>query len=249
MVLFLSDIHFGRGDAAHERAKEADLLACLRAHEAEVEALYLVGDVFDEYIEYRTLVPKGFIRFQALLASWTDQGIPVTYLVGNHDPWHLDYFTRELGVRVVHDHVLVTHGCRTVYLAHGDGLASSDRPYRWLKPVLRHPLPVWLYRTLLPGDAGMRLARWVNRRVTDETPDPDTIQELTAYARQLLHTTEADLVVLGHSHQAALLTWPEGTYLNPGFWADARTFGILRNDKIHLVRWNGDQTVAVDPEH
>ena len=157
-------MHFGKDSAAAERAKEAALLACLRAQteQAEqVEALYLVGDVFDEYIEYRTLVPKGFVRFQALLAEWTDRGVPVTYLVGNHDPWHRDYFKQEWGVRVVYTAMEARHHGRTIHIAHGDGLLGDNRLYRYLKPILRHPLPVWMYRTLLPGDAGLRLARQV----------------------------------------------------------------------------------------
>lgn len=247
MVLFVSDIHFGRGDPARERAKEADLVACLRAQADAVERLYLVGDVFDEYIEYRTLVPKGFVRFQALLAAWTDRGVPVTYLVGNHDPWHRDYFTRELGVQVVFDALTVPLHGRTVYLTHGDGLAPHQRLYRRLKPWLRHPIPVGLYRGLLPADAGLRLARWVNRRFGNDAVNPATVDALRAEARRLLAETPADLVVMGHSHRAELRTWPEGTYLNTGSWDEERTYACLCNDALSLLRWNGERAVAVDP--
>ena len=248
MILFVSDMHFGRGSPAEERVSEAALVTCLRAYEASVEALYLVGDVFDDYIEYRRLIPKGFVRFQALLAEWTDRGVPVTYLVGNHDPWHIDYFEQELGVRLVFDALVETAGGRTIYLLHGDGLSQKDRAYRWLKPVLRHPLPVWLYRALLPGDLGLRLARWFSRHQGDRAIEAATVEGLRAHARHILADTAADLVVMGHSHRPELHRWPEGVYVNTGCWYKARTFACLDGTQPRLLRWNGAEALIVDQE-
>ena len=246
MILFVSDMHFGRGSPAEERASEAALVACLRSYEATVERLYLVGDVFDKYIEYRTLIPKGFVRFQALLAEWTDRRVPVTYLVGNHDPWHRDYFEQELGVRVVFDDLTETLGDHTIYLAHGDGLAPTSRAYRRLKPWLRPPVPVWLYRSLLPADTGLRLARWFNRRMGDKAVEPDIVEGLRAHARRILAETPADVAVMGHSHQAELCRWPEGVYLNTGSWYQDRTFAGLDQGGPKLLHWNGEQAINVD---
>jgi UDP-2,3-diacylglucosamine hydrolase len=246
MILFVSDMHFGRGNRAEERASEAALIACLQSYEARIERLYLVGDVFDEYIEYPSLIPKGFVRFQALLAAWTDRGIPVTYLVGNHDPWHRDYFEQELGVRVLADPLVETLVDGAVYLAHGDGLATDDRLYRRLKPWLRHPLPVWLYRTLLPADAGLLLARWVNRRFGHDQIQPGTVEGLRVHARHILTETPATLVVMGHSHHPEVHTWPEGTYLNLGSWCERRTYACLDDEGPKLLCWNAEAAVAVD---
>ncbi len=246
MVLFVSDIHFGRSTPEAERAVERDLLACLRAHEDRLTHLYLLGDVFDAYIEYRHLAPKGFVRFLGLLAAWTDRGLPVTYLTGNHDPWHRDLFASELGVRVVFDALCEPCFGRTVYLAHGDAPAAG-RLYRWLRPVLRHPVPVGLYRTLLPADLGMGLARWVKHHFGNTDIRPETVAALRAFARHTLQTTDADLVVLGHSHQAEHTAWPEGHYLNPGCWYADRTFGVLDEQGPRLLRWNGSCAVAFNP--
>lgn len=242
-------MHFGQHDAATERAKEADLVRCLRAHEDAIDHLYLMGDVFNEYIEYRHLVPKGCVRFQGLIATWTDAGIPVTYLAGNHDPWHRDYFSRELGVRMVFDALVEPVGETIGYLTHGDAVATHASAYAALRPWLRHPLPVWLYRTLLPGDAGFRLARWVSRAVHDDAPDPEVIAALQHHARTMLHSTAATLVVMGHSHAPALHTWAEGTYLNTGNWYESRTFGRLDQNGAHLLRWNGERAVAIEAAH
>ncbi len=248
MILFVSDMHFGRGSPAEERASEAALVACLRAYEASAERLYLVGDVFDQYIEYRALIPKGFVRFQALLAEWTGRGVPVTYLVGNHDPWHIDYFEQELGVRVVFDELVETVGERALYLRHGDGVSKKDRAYRWMKPWLRHPLPVWLYRSLLPADAGLRLARWFSRHQGDQDVEAATVEGLREHARRILSDTEAGLVVMGHSHLPEIHHWPEGTYLNTGCWYKARTFACLDEAGPRLLQWNGEEAVIVDQE-
>ncbi|CAM3192004.1 UDP-2,3-diacylglucosamine diphosphatase [Rhodothermus bifroesti] len=228
-------MHLGRADPATERANEAALLRCLETLADRTQHLFLVGDVFHHYIEYRYLVPKGFVRFQALLAAWTARGIPVTYLVGNHDPWHQGYFAQELGVRVVFRPLIEPLLGRRVYLDHGD-LAIAGPLARRLRRLLRHPVPVWLYRTLLPGDWGLQLARWTTR-LRPEVLNQKTIERLRRYAHHLLSTQQADLVVLGHSHYAELACWPEGCYLNPGCWYQQQTFGLLDHATLKLCRW------------
>ncbi len=239
MVLFFSDIHLGRGPASSERAIERELLSCLSAYEERVSALYLLGDVFDHFIEYRHLVPKGFVRLQALLAEWTDAGVPVTYIVGNHDPWHRRYFQEELGVRVVMDSLLETLCGRRVCLAHGDGLDPGERTYNFLKPVLRHSLPVWLYTSVLPADLGVGLALKAKRWLGSEETSARTAGALQKWASARLGQGDADGVVLGHSHQAALLGVAGGFYLNAGYFREERTFGILDGESVQLQRWNG----------
>jgi UDP-2,3-diacylglucosamine hydrolase len=246
MILFVSDIHFGRTTPDQERLVESELVDCLRAHEGHVDALYLLGDVFDQYIEYRHLIPKGFLRFQALLASWTDRGIPVTYIVGNHDPWHLDYFQLELGVRVFFEDLNEPLYNTNVYMRHGDRINASSWIYNMLRPILRHRVPVFLYRALLPGDSGYRMARWYNRRFGHTQMDQQAIMQLRDYARQKVQETNADLVVMGHSHQAECTTWPYGTYLNPGPWYRDRTFGRLDAEGPALLKWHNRTIQRVD---
>ena len=242
----MSDMHFGRGARSVERDKEQALIACLEAHENEVDHLYLLGDVFDGYIEYRHLIPKGFVRFQGLLARWTDRGIPVTYLLGNHDPWHQDHFANELGVMLVPDSIECTHAGHQLHLAHGDGLVAADRSRAWLRTLLRHPVPVGLYRTLFPADAGLSLARWVSRALRKRGEDPRTPTILRDQARALLRRDALDGVVLAHSHVPALHAGPNGVYANTGNWYERRTFVRLDDEGWHLQQWNGGQTQGIE---
>lgn len=255
-ALFLSDLHLGRGSAAEQAAAERDVLALLRAHEAAMEdegALFLVGDVFEQYIEYRHLIPKGFFRFQALLAEWTDRGIPVLYLTGNRDPWHLDHFERELGVRVLPEAWEGdVHGLPT-YIAHGDAhLAGTPLAARF-RSLVRSPFMARLYRMSVPGDTGYAFARWFSLRFgSGGAVDPPSADRLHAWALTRLAESEAQLIVLGHIHQATCISAPDGTYLNPGYWFADRTFGRLDvssegTHRVRLYRWTPSGTEPVAP--
>lgn len=239
-------MHFGRSSDASEQAKEQALIDCLDAHASEVDHLYLLGDVFDGYIEYHRLIPKGFVRFQGLLARWTDRGVPVTYLLGNHDPWHLDHFSDELGVSLVADAIEETHYGHRLHLSHGDALGASSPLSGGLRPFLRHPIPVWLYRSLLPADLGLGLARWVSQQLHDPDTDSGTADLLQKKASTLLQQSDVDAVVLGHCHVPTLHDEPYGVYVNTGNWYERRTFARLDPEGLSLKRWNGGRIEDIE---
>ena len=231
-------MHFGRGDLKTERAHESALISCLRHFEDQIDHLVLLGDVYDQYIEYPNLIPKGIARFQGLLAAWTDRGIPITYLIGNHDPWHIDYYQEELGINVVFDVFTEPLLGKHVYLHHGDGIASRFPLNTVLKRLLQHPIPVYLYRTFLPGDAGYKLARWVNRRIHSDVINEEVTQRLRQHAKSLITEQQYDLVAMGHSHQAELAAFDQGIYLNTGCWRLFRTFACMFSDALTLYKWD-----------
>ena len=248
MVLFVSDTHFGLGSAPRERSIESALVQCLASYEERVTHLFLVGDIFDGYIEYRHLVPKGFVRFMALLSAWTDRGIEITYLIGNHDPWHRNYFSTELGVRVVSGPLLEDAAGAMCYVRHGDGLSRSERLLRSIKPLLRNSVLVWLYRNCLPADAGLALAQAVSRQLQKRQPNPHTAAGMRRFARETLTATAAQVLIMGHSHKAELCKWPEGVYMNLGSWRDDGAFGLLEGEHARLFRWCDNKAELVD-EH
>lgn len=246
MVLLVSDMHFGRGPDERDRATEEALLACLEYHLDELDELVLLGDVFDHYIEYEHLVPKGAPRLKGRLAEWSENGLTVSYLVGNHDPWHRDYFTRSLGVEVTDGPIRRRLGTHRALLAHGDGLAPSNWIYNGLKPALRHPLLVGLYRSLLPADFGIRLARWWSRRHDRPEVRPEIAEDLRERARDGLEDPDTDLVVFAHSHRAEMHADGEGTYVNTGSWRRDRTYALVDGPAVQLLRWNGDEPFLVE---
>lgn len=245
MYLFLSDLHLGRGTPASSKAAERDAVACLRAHADATDGVYLLGDIFDAYIEYPRMVPKGGVRLLGLLAEWADEGRPVTCFAGNHDLWHLTYFEQDLGVRLVRDTLVEPLCGMLVHMAHGDGLTRDSRLYNVLKPIMQNRVITSLYRSLLPADGALRFARWFNRRFGSNTLNPDLVRHVEQIAKDLLVHTDADAVVLGHTHQHTLRIWPEGSYLNTGFWYEHRTFGRLDEDGLTLCRWSDGQAVPI----
>ncbi len=246
--LVVSDTHFGKDGHDLERRKELELVDCLRSFEPEVTSLILLGDIFECFIEYRRLVPRGFVRFQGLLAEWADRGVDITCFAGNHDPWHVDYFETEFGAKVVFDELITdVDGVRT-YLHHGDGISDKSRTYNRLRPTLRHPVPVWMYRNLLPGDAGMRLAHFVSSNFGVEEIDPDVAADLRARAHELVGKG-IDRVIFGHTHMPEIRRWPEGCYMNPGSWHETRTILSLERGAANLLRWNGIECEAYESTH
>lgn len=244
MILFISDIHLGQHELERELEKERALVRCLRHFEEEVEALYLVGDVFDAYMEYPSLAPKSGARLLGLLAGWTDEGRTVTYLTGNHDPWHLDYFETHLGIRIVRGPLRATHHDRRILLRHGDLLAGGMTSR--LAPFMRHPTVYALYTRLLPGDLALRFARWVSHANRGPVIEPAKIERLRAAATAVLEADGADLVVMGHTHQPEHLEIHGGTYCNLGSWDLEQTFALLDADGLRLRRWTGEEAMTVE---
>lgn len=247
-------MHLGRGPARADRVQERALINCLRAHADSATHLYLLGDVFDAYIEHRAYIPKQGVRLHAELARWTERSQPVCYLHGNHDPWHLDFMDRELGVRVVEGPWVAHHYGQHIHLAHGDRVASTHGRWgQWMRQAMLHRGAVAAYRTLLPADWGFAAARWVSRRLHGST-DPEVVRALREHAVQVLRTTPAHAVLMGHSHVPELHAYESGVYLNTGNWYEKRTFARLTGDRWTLMRWNGTEahsirTVPVLPQH
>ena len=249
MTLFISDMHLGRYGPEQNRQEETTLLACLEHYRGRLEHLVLVGDVFDQYIEYRYLAPKGFVRFQAFLASLTDSGIPVTYLLGNHDPWHIDYFKNELGVKTFSNERVLTEDGISIYVTHGDQVYSRLPLSRLITYLMRHPVMITLYRSLLPGDLGTVLANKAKSFLHSDVINEKVTSMLADHAAKLIHAGQAQVVVMGHSHVYTIDKHPRGHYLNPGCWYLDKTFGILENKTLRLVCWKNEAPAVISSEH
>jgi len=236
---FISDVHLGLGSPAEEKIKENRLLAFLRAIQPTTERLFIVGDLFDFWFEYRTVIPKGFHRTLAALQDFTDHGIKVEYLLGNHDYWMDSFFEEEIGILVrPKPYETIVDGKR-VYLHHGDGLATHDLGYKLIKPVLRNKLSIFAYRWLHP-DLGVRLAHRSSQTSRTYTSKKDFGEEegMMAHATKMIERG-IDVVVMGHRHEPALTPIGGGVYVNLGDWISHATYGRFALGVMHLDTWNG----------
>lgn len=236
-VYFISDVHLGLGPRDLEREKENRLLAMLQSILGSAEELYIVGDLFDFWFEYRTVIPKGFHRTLTALQAFSDRGIPVRYLVGNHDCWTMDFFSQELGIETHQKPFETTIQGRRVYLHHGDGLATHDLGYRLIKPVLRNRVAIWFYRWLHP-DLGVPLARGSSRTSRAYTSQKDFGEEegLMNFARDHIRNG-VDIVVMGHRHRPSFHQIDGGTYVNLGDWISYSTYAVMEDGAIRLATW------------
>lgn len=234
---FISDAHLGLGSREQERAKENRLLAFLRGIFPTAEMLFIVGDLFDFWFEYRTVIPKGFHRTLAMLQEFTDAGKPIHYLAGNHDFWMNNFFSDELGVTVHSDPFEITMQGKRIYLHHGDGLANNDLGYRLIKPILRNRFNIWLYRWLHP-DIGVRLARRSSRssRAYTSTKNYGEEEGMIREAEKKIREGY-DVVIMGHRHKPSVRSIGQGVYINLGDWIEHQTYAELSHGMIELKTW------------
>ncbi|MEI6184394.1 MAG: UDP-2,3-diacylglucosamine diphosphatase, partial [Bacteroidota bacterium] len=160
-VYFISDFHLGVPSHADSLVREKMIVEFLNSIKDQAAAIFLLGDMFDFWYEYKTVVPRGFVRLLGTLAQITDAGIPVHFFVGNHDMWMNNYLQQELNIPVFHDNKEFTFNNKTFLIGHGDGKGPGDKGYKRMKKVFVHPFSKWLYRWLHP-DIGMRLAQYLS---------------------------------------------------------------------------------------
>lgn len=236
-MFFISDVHFGLESRERERAKEERVLSFLDKVMDEASQLCIVGDLFDAWIEYRTVIPKGYHRILTKLEDLTRRGIVVHYLVGNHDFWIRDYFKQELGMITYHEPIAITVDGKRFFIHHGDGLATNDTGYRILKKVLRNPFNIWLFSWLHP-DIGISLARSSSKSSRNYTSTKDYGEEdgMAALAAQKI-AEGFDYVIMGHRHKPACKQIGKGTYINLGDWISYNTYAEFDGERLSLVTW------------
>lgn len=234
-VFFFSDAHLGSDDPASEKIKLEKLFAFLEMVKKDGQKLYILGDLFDFWFEYKTAIPKQHLNVVCKLASLTEKGIPIHYITGNHDFWLGDFLTREVGIIIHRDKVDATEDGRHLLLLHGDGLSPADWKYRaFVRFPLRNRLAIALYR-LIPPDLGIPLARAVSShsRSLTSSREADFLKDYEAYAEKKL-SEGYDAVIIGHVHQPAFMQLANGLYLNAGDFYRHFTYGKLVNGRLSL---------------
>ncbi|WP_423817820.1 UDP-2,3-diacylglucosamine diphosphatase [Salinimicrobium sp. TIG7-5_MAKvit] len=245
-IYFASDNHLGAPTAEESRPREAKFVAWLEHVSKDAAAIFLLGDLFDFWFEYKHVVPKGFVRTLGKLAQLRDRGIPVYFFVGNHDLWMDDYFEKELDIPVFRKPKEFVFNNRKFLIGHGDGLGPGDKGYKRMKKVFTNPLSKWLYRWLHP-DLGVPLAQYfsVKNKAISGEEDVQFLGEekewLIQYCRRKLETQHYDYFIFGHRHLPLDISLQEdATYMNLGDWINFYTYGVFDGKELWLKEWKNE---------
>ena len=235
---FFSDAHLGLGSKEDDRKKERRIIEFLEAVKKDGEQLFIVGDLFDYWFEYKTVVPKGYFRLFTKLAELTERGIKISYLVGNHDFWIKRYFHDELGIEIAFEPFERTiHGKRFL-IHHGDGLVKNDMGYRILKKILRSKINIFLF-SLVHTDITGRLAQWSSRTSRKHTSNRAfEVNDLIEFARNKIQAEGIDVVIMGHNHRSHFEKFQRGIYINLGDWIHENAFAVFDGKNITLKHWH-----------
>ncbi len=249
-IYFASDNHLGAPDRAASLPREKKFVGWLDHIKEDAAAIFLLGDLFDFWFEYRTVVPKGFSRTLGKLAEITDSGIPVYYFVGNHDLWMNGYFEEELHIPVFHKPQVFKIGQQSFFIGHGDGLGPGDKGYKRMKKLFTNRVAQWCFRWLHP-DLGVRLAQYfsVKNRLISGEEDIKFLGEdkewLIQYARRKLEDQHYDYFVFGHRHLPLKIDLGnDSTYFNLGDWITYYTYAVYNGSNMELLEFD---KVTSDP--
>jgi len=237
-IYFLSDAHLGSESPQKEGLKEKKLLTFLDFLVREkANSLYIVGDLFDFWFEYRKVIPQQYFPIISKLYEVTSNSIQVTYLLGNHDYWLGSFFSQYLGVKLFPAPLEITLQEKRLYIAHGDGLSPGDYGYQILKKIFRSQVNIFLYSLIHP-DLGIALAKRVSRFSRNHISKVFSQMEcpLLNFAKEKWKEGY-DYVVLGHSHHPLYLQEDKKVYLNVGDWMTHFTYGKLEGGKLTLESW------------
>jgi len=244
-IYFASDFHLGVPTFELSLAREKKIVRWLDSIKATAEEIYLVGDIFDFWWEYKYTIPKGQTRLLGKIAELTDSGIPVHFFTGNHDLWMRDYFTQELNVQVHHQPLEKVYNNKVFFIGHGDGLGPGDRNYKFLKKIFTNPFMIWCFARLHPN-LGFWIARRSSRRSRITTGDSDKHflgeenEWLLSFCKEEIKKRHVDYFVFGHRHLPLDLNVAEHSrYINLGEWINYCTYAEFDGEQMRLKTFEG----------
>ena len=238
-LYFASDIHLGAGGYASSRQREDRFVHWLDTIKEDAAEFFLMGDVFDFWFEYKTVVPKGYIRLLGKLAELADAGVKLYFFKGNHDMWMFDYFVNELGATIITNELVIERGGKKFFLHHGDGLGPGDGMYKILKKIFRSNVCQWLFARIHPN-LGVGIANYWSKssRISNlkkEDPKPGEQEWLVEYSREILQTTFYDYLVFGHRHLPLDIQLNnKSRYINLGEWINYNSYAEFDGKELEL---------------
>lgn len=234
---FVSDLHLGFDSRETNKVKEDIFLKFLDEIKVQAKEIFIVGDLFDVWIEYREVVPKGHYRLLNKIYELSAKGINITYFAGNHDFWKGKYFFEEFGIKINLEPVVKEINGKRFFISHGDGLAYNDTGYRILKKILRNRFCQFLYSWIHP-DIGIWLARKTSLRSRDYTDKKDYSERdgMRDFAKKKI-AEGYDYVILGHRHFPVFEKYGNGYYINLGDWIRNFSYCLYSDSGIKLIKF------------
>jgi UDP-2,3-diacylglucosamine hydrolase len=245
-IYFASDFHLGVPDAATSLTREKRIVSWLDSIKSDAHAIYLVGDIFDFWFEYKNTIPKGFIRFQGKLAELQDSGTPIFFFTGNHDMWMFDYFTKELNIPVYREPIELEIGNTKLLIGHGDGLGPGDNLYKIQKKFFNSKVCQWLFARIHPN-LGVGIATYWSKqsRISNNRREEKFVGEenefLLAYCKEQEMINHHDYYVFGHRHLPLDLKVTDSSrYINLGEWVHHSTYAEFDGQIVSLKTFTGN---------
>ncbi len=242
---FISDIHLGLPDREKSLQRELKLVKFLDEIKNDAETVYFVGDIFDFWWEYKSVVPRGFVRFLGKIAELSDAGITIIFFTGNHDVWMKNYLTEELGVKILHEELKIKIGNKKFYTAHGDGLGPGDNSYKFLKKIFTNKFLQWCFTRLHPNFAFWLARKWSHSRRNKETHYDFKGRDkelLILHSEEVLKNEYFDFLIYGHRHFPLMIDIGKSSkHINLGDWLVNFTFGIFDGNNFQLKTYKNNK--------
>lgn len=241
-IYFASDFHLGSYPIEKSKLREKAIISWLDYIQKDASELYLVGDIFDFWFEYKTVVPKGYIRFLGKLAELSDAGIKISLFKGNHDMWMFDYLKNELQAHIISDELELELDGKKFYIHHGDGLGPGDNKYKFLKKIFRSSVCQWLFARIHPN-LGIGIATsWSKHSRLSNNEDEKFLGEdkewLIQYAKEMQNKKTYDYYIFGHRHLPYTVNIPSNsTIVNLGEWINYQTYAVWDGVQLKLEKW------------
>ncbi len=242
-IYFLSDFHLGAPNAQASLVREKKIVAFLDSIKHQASTIFLVGDMFDFWFEYKNVIPKGYARILGKLAELSDLGVELHFFVGNHDMWMSGYFEQEFNMPVYHQPKQFILNNHSFFIGHGDGLGPHDNGYKFLKKIFRNKVCQFLFGFLHPY-IGINVANYFSRKSRQKTGSSDAIflgddkEWLVQYCKRKLETQHFDYFIFGHRHLPLDIKLNDkSTYINLGDWITNFTYAVYDGKQVELKKW------------
>lgn len=242
-IYFLSDFHLGAPNHEASLIREKKVVQFLESVKSTAAAIFIVGDIFDFWFEYKKVIPKGFTRLLGKLAELSDAGVSITVFTGNHDLWMDGYFERELNIQVYHEPQQFKWNDKQFLIGHGDGLGPGDYGYKFLKKIFTNSICKRLFRLLHP-DLGIGLANYFSRKSKEKTGSSDDHflgeenEWLIVYCKEVLKKTHFDYFIFGHRHFPIDFSLSnKSRYINLGDWIKNFTYAEFDGEDVQLKKF------------